>query len=207
MQTPEPDAIIMETTANTAEKAGADYAKSEKTGRTVVLVIVIILAVCLYGGAVALYGMTSVEWALPCAVGLFMAALTLKPMLGAWKWMLESGSAIFAGIAHMLAMTGVFAFLFLGINFWLADDATLHRERVELLGRDREKRHHSRRVGRHRYVRGDAYYVYHMTVRLPDGREKRIDVPLSYYNTLVRKDSVTLTLESGGLGMPVIRQK
>lgn len=181
--------------------------KTGKTGRTVLFVILIFIAIGLWGGAMALYGRTSVEWMLPLAVGLFMSALTVRPMARMWKWLLESGSSLLAGTVHILAMTGVFAFIFLGANYWLADDSTLHEERVALLGRDREKHYHTRRVGRHRYVRGNPYYVYYITVRLPDGREKRMQTSLGFYNSLTRKDSVTLEMESGGLGMPVIRQK
>jgi len=198
-QTPETDMNTNTENTNTENKSGENI-------RAVFYILIGITVIVLIGGIMYYYGRTSVEWALPLAVGLFLSALTLKPMLSFWKWLLESGP-YFAGIVHLAAMAIVFAFLFLGINFWMADDTTLHEERVELIDRGREKRYHSRRVGRHRYVKGNAYYVYHMTVRLPDGREKRLDVPLSYYNTLARKDSVTLILESGGLGMPVIRQK
>lgn len=172
--------------------------------RITLILIIGLLVMFIDGAALALYGKTVVEWSLPLAVGLFVAALTLRPMLGLWKRLFDDPSPWLAGVAHMVAMTGVAAFIFLGANIMLADAGEVREERVELVGREREQHYHQRRVGRGRYVRGSAYYEYYMTVRLPDGREKRLRITLAHYNRLARRDSVTLNLLPGAFGLPVM---
>ncbi|MDE5749252.1 MAG: hypothetical protein K2H87_00610, partial [Duncaniella sp.] len=112
--------------------------------RITLILVIGLLVMFIDGAALAIYGRTVVEWSLPLAVGLFVAALTLRPMLGLWKRLFDDPSPWLAGAAHIVAMTGVAAFLFLGANIMLADAGAAHKERVAHVGRDREQHNHQR---------------------------------------------------------------
>lgn len=181
--------------------------KHRRIWRTTLLVALGIIVIFIDGGTLAIYGNTVVSWYLPLAVGLLLAAATARPCQRMWQWLLGTADRRISAAIHVVAATGVFAFILLGINYFGADDSTLHEERVALLSRHSEKHYRQRRVGRNRYVRGDPYYQYYMTVRLADGREKELSITRNYYHNIARHDSVTLRLENGMLGLPVIRRK
>ena len=59
-------------------------------------------------------------------------------------------------------------------------------------------------MGRNRYRRGNPYYKYILRVRFDNGRLKEIEVPLKRYNRTRTGGKMTLDLETGLWGYPVI---
>lgn len=166
-----------------------------------------VLALMVFGGGAAFfYANTLVEWWLPLAVALCAALLAWVLMKG-WlerRWTDAPGWERFAG--HFPLSLLLAGFVILGANYAGADDATLHEEQVSVERKYSEKHYRSRRVGRGRYARGEAYYEYKVEVRFADGRGKSFELPLSEYNRVRRGGTMTLRLERGMLGWPVIKR-
>lgn len=163
--------------------------------------------VVLYAISVALYRQTLVEWweplGLALAVSLFSWMLLRKYWIRLWKDV--NAYLLLAG--HFIVMTGVALLLVLGINKWGADDSTLHPEQVTVEKRMRETHHHTQRVGRRHYRQGTPYYKYFFLVRFENGRQKNIEVSLKRYNRTRTGSTLTLELEKGFFGYPIIATK
>lgn len=106
--------------------------------------------------------------------------------------------------AHFAAIILVGSTLLLSANYFCADDSTIHREDATVVSKETHKRHHSRRVGRRRYTTGEPYYVYDLNLRFSDGRTKSIRVEAAQYNRTRTGATLTLLMEKGLLGWPVI---
>lgn len=102
-------------------------------------------------------------------------------------------------------MTGTLAAAFYISNYALADDTTCHEEETVLVRKYRETRHHSKRVSRTHYVRGDPYYVYYMEVRFSNGRTRDIQIPMNKYIRLKKGQNLRLPVARGFWNVPVIR--
>lgn len=164
-----------------------------------------ILSVMLfYGFSMALYGHTLVEWWEPLGIALTAVLVIWFLLRGFWGKVWRGVNPYVALLGHMVVMTGVVLFLILGLNFWFADDTTLHTEEVTVEERLQEKHYHTKRVGRNRYRRGNPYYKYILRVRFDNGRLKEIEVPLKRYNRTRTGGKMTLDLETGLWGYPVI---
>ena len=93
-----------------------------------------ILSVMLfYGFSMALYGHTLVEWWEPLGIALTAVLVIWFLLRGFWGKVWRGVNPYVALLGHMVVMTGVVLFLILGLNFWFADDTTLHTE--EEIGR------------------------------------------------------------------------
>ncbi|MDE6126569.1 MAG: hypothetical protein K2G30_06405 [Muribaculaceae bacterium] len=158
------------------------------------------------GGAAFFYANTLVEWWLPLVVALCAALLFWVLMKGAWARWWPGAYGWLRCVAHFAIFAPLAAFVLLGANYAGADDATLHGERVEVERKYREKHYRNRRVGRNRYVKGEPYYTYKVEVRFADGRLKTLDYPLERYNCVRQGAPLTLEMEAGLLGWPVIRR-
>ena len=66
-------------------------------------------------------------------------------------------------------------------------------------------RHKSRRVGRNRYVQGEAYNVYYIKVRFGNDLLKELQVERNRYTRLHKGDTLSLFVSEGALGIPVLK--
>lgn len=164
----------------------------------------ILAVMVLYGFSAAIYGHTLVEWWEPLGLALVLALGAWFLLRRCWIRVWSSVNVYLVLLGHMVVMTGAMLFLVLGLNYWCADDSTLHKEQVTVEKRLREKHYHSQRVGRNRYRRGNPYYKYYLNVRFENGRQKNIEVQLTRYNRTRTGSKIALDLESGLFGYPII---
>ena len=109
-----------------------------------------------------------------------------------------TASAVCAGV--------VLASLY-AVNFFCSSASTLHEECVPVERLYTETRHHTKRISRRTYGRGEAYKVYFAEIRFADGRRKSISVRAEQYRRLHVGDTLTLRLEEGALGMAVLTRR
>lgn len=161
-------------------------------------------AIALGFTAVIIYANTLVEWWIPLSITAVAAAALWMPLKGAWRKWLQTESGWTPPVTHFAAFILGGCALLLALNYFCADDSTIHREDATVVSKETHKRHHSRRVGRRRYTTGEPYYVYDLNLQFADGRTKSLRVDASRYNRTRTGATLTLPMEKGLLGWPVI---
>lgn len=161
-------------------------------------------AIMAYTGAWSIYGDTDVRFWLPLGLALVLSALTMP--VGRIVWRRLSGVSTVAVhiIGHFAAATGFFLLGILALNYLFPREATRHTERAVVERKVQETRHHSRRVGRRRYVQGDPYYVYFAELRMENGREKKISISRDRYYSLRTGSEVEIEVTTGLLGYKIL---
>lgn len=154
--------------------------------------------------AVFLYANTLVEWWVPASITAMAAAALWMPLKGAWREWLQTESGWTPAVTHFAAFILGGCTLLLALNYFGADSSTIHREEVTVVSKETHKRHHSRRVGRRRYTTGEPYYVYDLNLQFADGRTKSLRVEAARYRRTRTGATLTLPMEKGLLGWPVI---
>ncbi len=99
---------------------------------------------------------------------------------------------------------GVAFFLFLGYNYYFADDATTETTTATVSGKHSEERTRYRRVGR-RHVPREHYNVYIITLEMPDGTALEKEVPAGHYAKTRRGSKREITMLDGALGFKIIK--
>lgn len=166
-----------------------------------VLAAVVVIA---YAGACALVSRTLTEWWIPFAFSIALAFLAGVFLWKIWRWFTGSGRFIWNFLVCAVALTGIFSSAFYIVNYACADRATTHEEQAEVARVYYKVRHHSRRVGRNRYVQGEAYNVHFMEVKMSNGMLKELEIPYDCYRRTRKGERVTLPVAMGALGVPVI---
>lgn len=183
--------------------------------RTFGIITVTLAVIIFYGTAITLFGMTLVSRLAVIGAAIGFSALTALVFWRKWRIITGTCNVIINVICHLIAITGLFLSLILGVNYFgrnTSDSVTVRAEVVKVYS---ETRHRMKRVSRNRYTQGEPYKVYFMDVRLPDGRECKRSVSLQRYNRYARSnyrrserpDSVDLFLTKGALGMTIIERE
>lgn len=188
--------------------------KKTSRWRTFGMITVIFAVILCYGIALALFGMTLVNPWLIMALSLALAGISVFFFKNKRNWSVLTGTASVPVnvICHLVAATGLFMALILGVNYFCRDTSHTVTVRAEIVRIYSETRYRSKRVARNRYTRGEPYKVYFMDARLPDGRECKRSISIQRYNRYARSshrhqpDSVDLHLTSGALGMEIIER-
>ena len=94
---------------------------------------------------------------------------------------------------------------FYAINYFGADDTGLIHTQAPVISKYSQKRHHSRRVGRNRYIPGQEYYVYYIALSLPNGKEKHQQVSAGQYINIRKGQKMSVDIQSGLFGVPVLK--
>lgn len=172
------------------------------------------VVIIFYGIAITLLGMTIIRPVWIIAVSIAFAVLTALVFWRKWRFITESCNTIINVICHLIATTGLFMALILGVNYFKRDTSETETVHAEIIKIYSETRHRTKRVARNRYTRGEPYKVYFMDVRLPDGQKHKRSISLKSYNQYAysshrhreRPDSVNLLLTKGALGMTIIER-
>lgn len=175
--------------------------------RGILIGLIVLIVIGTSGIAMALHGETFVSPWLP---GLLALALGASTSLVMWKWWIPltgTDSRLFNTLCHIVTVASVAIAAFYGANYAFADRSTHHTEMAVVEGRYSETRYHSRRVGRRVVGRGEPYKVYHIEVCLTDGQKKRLSVPFGRFRRIHTGDTISLPVEQGALGFPVIRKE
>lgn len=176
----------------------------QSTKRKVAIVAAILTGILSYGMAIVLYGRTIISPWPPIVSAVAIGAASSLAVVSAWRKFTGLGTGACAAI-HTVLSAGVLLCAFYSINYFGADESSSRTEQVEIAALHKEKRHHSRRVGRRRYTTGQPYYVYKMDVRLPDGRIKELSTDADHYQRLHKGSKIELKLVGGRLGFDVVK--
>lgn len=168
--------------------------------------------IILYGITIALLNMTIVSPVWIIGLSILLAGVTALFLSRIWSKLTGTCNVTVNAACHLVAFTGLFASVILGVNYFSRDIKDSVTVRAEVVRVYSEPRHRMKRVARNRYTRGEPYQVYFMDVRLPDGRERKRSISLQRYNVYARSSqrqqqrpgSVNITLTSGAFGMTVI---
>lgn len=167
----------------------------------------ILLLMTVYALILLLYDRTLVEWWRPTLIAIILAGALWFVCGNWWKRIWSHTGVWILAVGHFISMTGLMLLLVLAINKWGADHSTIHTEQVTVAERVRETHYHTQRVGRRHYRQGTPYYKYYLMLEFHDGRKKKYEVSLSRYNHTRTGSEMTLEMETGLLGYPVITGK
>ena len=168
-----------------------------------IIVIVLFVVGCVAVDS-ALWDYTLVDTVVPLSVGVVGAIVT--GLLFGRSWKSVTGSSNRALNFSCQAVFGfiLFSSAFFMINSWMADGER-YDEKVEVTERIREKHKRTRRVGRRYVADGPEYYMHYLKVRFDDGQTKKIAIGHGEYARRKAGDSVTVEMQCGKFGYPVIK--
>ncbi|MDE6268653.1 MAG: hypothetical protein K2M04_06185 [Muribaculaceae bacterium] len=172
---------------------------------TVLLIVVMGAAFMMLAGGIALYHLTLTKWWIPVIPGAVAAIATLPAFYNKWDVLTGVSSNWVNMLCHVFVAGSVGYFLFLGVNFWCADAGTDVAEKAEVVEKFQKSHTRYRRVSRRTRVADGHYYTYHLMLRLEDGEEKEVSVPLKTYNRTRTGSMREIHVQKGALGMRVIK--
>lgn len=172
-----------------------------------VVTLTVLFTIGCAGLAMVLHGQTLVDWQLTLGCGMLSAAGLTALLFRHLAWLTRTANRWVNGIAGMVMFTSAIMAAFYALNYYGADDTTIHTERVMIDGKFRREHYRSRRVGRHTMARGERYYTYHINVMFADGRRKEIALSTGEYARVRTGDSIDYTMEQGLFGIPVIKNR
>lgn len=171
--------------------------------KRVVLYILIIVSVILASGGAVYWEDTLVAWWLPVVIALAASAIASLPGIKFWRYITGYHKIWLNEIIHLLCFGSLIYFLLLFSNYKGAEfnsgsqplDARIVRKyTVE----------HIRRQGRRYYGNRSKYNTWHITLCLPDGRNKNHQVSLTQYNKLRTGNTIQVEVTPGLLGWDVM---
>ncbi|MCI9607034.1 MAG: hypothetical protein HFJ94_02515 [Muribaculaceae bacterium] len=174
---------------------------------TTAWVLMLFAAMIGYGAALVMFSSVLAPVWLPLGTAAVLAGALMIWSVGMWRRFTGIRSAVANIIIGMIVSTGVLFAGVTGVNFIKIRGGEPVTAEATIVKAYRTKHYHSRRVRRNVYVKGSAYWQYHVRVQLADGREKTMGVPLSTYNKLSRRRSVEVEIRHGFLGMDIISMK
>lgn len=176
---------------------------SARSVKIVVFVSALALAVLCAGCISALAGLTFMPPWIPWTIAVATALGTGMWGRHLWQRITGNGNSLLNYVLHTVMVSLVICSgLYLANRLWATDDGTTADATVTKLYS--ETRHHTRRVGRNRYVRGEAYQVYFATLRFGNGAECDIPVDYSRYRRMRAGDDVAVGVLHGALGYDVL---
>ncbi len=175
------------------------------TFRVISAITLALIAIIAAAMAMALYGRTIVEWWKPACACLAAAFIIGFLLRGTFKWIIGWKSSASCTLIATAVFFVIFNGVFYTVNFYCSDSDSLTQLSVEVTDKYSEEHYRVKRVSRGRTTRGEKYMVYRAVIALPDGRTKVLDVPLDKYRNYRIGEKITLAVEDGALGAPVIK--
>lgn len=166
-----------------------------------VLMLLVFIFSC--GVGYVVYEDTLVDWWIPVGVAFVIAILTI-PLYKRWMWLTTMDGKVINSFCHLACVGAISYVLFLGGNYWFADSASTHEEKVMVQKKYVETYKKTRKVGKHRYVSGGVRKEYYLQVSFENGNVATLHVSLSTYNKTKTGQPKILTLQNGLFGLPVI---
>lgn len=189
----------MENNADPAPRSG-------KVVRGIIWSIIVVIVLAAYGLAFAIYSDTIVEWYIPWGISLVLALLSWFLFRGMYIRLCPDTHVLLCLFGHLVAATGLWLMIVLGLNSRCADRSTTHTEQATVVGHFREKHYRSQRVSRRVYRRGTPYYEYVVRLQFPSGKEKDFKLSLEKYNRLRNGMTIEVPVSRGFLGFPVVER-
>lgn len=169
------------------------------------LVVAILVFICLAGATAALNSRTLVPFIAPASVCAGIAIVSGLRWAGIWRWLTGSSRKWLNYCCHVLCTSCVLLFAFYGLNYFLADDGTLHEEKAVVTAKYKQTRYKSRRIRRNVYGRGEPYTVYCINLRFECGVEKERELKAASYRRTHTGDTITQKVERGLFGVSVVK--
>ena len=164
----------------------------------------VLIAMLLATVSAYLYAVTVVGWWVPLLIA-FIGALALWGVtFPLWERLMPSSPVWGRMAVHIVAAMLLITTAVLGANRLGTTQKKVSEVEAIVVGKHREKRYHTRRLGQGRYVRDREYYVYKITLELPDGRRKEREVNLATYSHTALHSTLSLRLSPGLFGWPVL---
>ncbi len=180
--------------------------KSRKRFTTVLKRVIVGIAVFIaYSFAFFFSAKTLYKLWIPWVISAIIA-LTLSTIL--WKFrnpLISTTKFILKYLTYSVCITGVIAGLIFSLNYLCSDTSSQTTVSAKVIEKYTKTRYHTKRVGRRYTGQGKPYKVYYIVAELPDGRTKEFGLTLSQYNRTRRNSEIQLTLETGLLSIPVIK--
>lgn len=174
--------------------------------KVLIILLIIVMMLCL-GCAVGIQGNTIIDWWIPTAIAYGAAAMTAVAGWRLWTWLSGSQNIpLNIGIHTFIGGTILLA-AFYAINFWVKTDNPITPQNAEIVRAYSEEHHRTRRVGRRYVSQGEKYFTYHIDIKFPDGRQKKLSVAAGNLRSYHRGDSIEIDVQRGALGVPVIRNR
>lgn len=161
-------------------------------------------ALFLFGGGVALYGRTMIAWYIPVCVSFIVTAIALWLAWDRWRIIPGCHSRLINRLSIAVAVGAVSYFGFLGLNYCVADEASVKEVTVTVTRKYTEQRTRYRRLRRGRMVPDGKYNTYHVSVSIPGGGVKNMEIPLGRYNRVKVGSHTSFCMRTGLFGYPVI---
>lgn len=186
------------------EVNGRKRVERRRNQRIALWVISGITTIISIAGTTALCDITMIPSWLPWLLGAAVGIATGLHCAGWWQSFTGLRWRWVNVAIHTVVVGSIIAFAFILANrLGASDEVEILDAGVERVYR--KERHHSRRVGRHRYVRGEAYYVYYIDVDV-DGHHQTLPINRNQYTSLRRADTITIPARRGLFGYRILDQ-
>lgn len=156
--------------------------------------------------AMGLHRDTMIEWWKPMGIALVAAMLPglalgrVLDVAGLWR---ETAGSYVTGVVVAFSMVlGGFYLL----NYFYSEPSSHEAVVATVTDKYSKQHYHVKRISRHSTVRGRPYRVYYIVLDIPDKGEKELRISLGQYNNVKKGGTVTLEMERGLLGVPVIKE-
>lgn len=169
-------------------------------------------AALIIAGAVAIMGVlayslskiTLIDLMMPAVGAFVIGAISALFLWKKWQRLTRSRNRVLNAACQAVCCSVALTALFFLCNFVFADKGNAWDEKVAIVEKHASTRHRSRRVGRARYVQGEAYQVYDIDVRFNNGFVKELSVSAQDYRRYRVGDSICVTVARGAFGVPVV---
>lgn len=176
-----------------------------KAWRIASVVVLALIVTASLGVSKVLQGYTFVEWWKPaagCALFATVASVGLrKPM----HILTGMDKAALNYAAAFVCLFSIALGCFYALNFCCSDAGSKQEYSAPVVRKYSEEHYRVRRLSRHKAAKGEKYHVYCIGIALPDGRVKRIEVPVGEYAKVRKGQRVSLSIEEGFFGIPVMK--
>lgn len=176
--------------------------------RTINIIIMIILTtaiILLLGLASVLQRNTIIDWWIPSAACALLAVPCGILLRGCIGRLTKFRKTIWNILAGAVLSFSVFIGLFYSLNYYKSDESSAQEFSARITNKYTEERYRVQRVSRNRVRRGEKYWVYCISVEMPDGRLKKMEVSPGEYIKIRVGRHIKLQIENGLLGIPVIK--
>lgn len=176
--------------------------------RTINIIIMIILTtavILLLGLASVLQQHTLIDWWIPagaCGLLALPCGYLLKRLI---YQLTHFKKAIWNILAGVVLSFSVFIGLFYSLNYYNSHEDTAQEYSAPIVNKYTEEHYQVKRVSRNRVRRGEKYWVYRISVEMPDGRRKKMEVSPGEYVKIRVGRHIKLRLEKGLFGITVIK--
>lgn len=178
-----------------------------KNGKVALCVILLFVVLTMGGIGIVCYGKTLASVWIGAGVAFVVASAMAPLFIPLWHRLTGSIKTWICLLCHYAFAGSLVFMLVFGFNYWCSDASSASYVKAEISSKYRKEHNRTRRVGRGRMIyTGEKWYSYFLTLTLPDGRTKDIEVPLSTYNRKSTGAIVEIETQRGLFGMDVIKE-